>query len=191
MNNHDKRIIHSSEEAGWRTPPALFVALAREFDVVVDAAASLADRLCDAFFGPDHPDPLYCDALKVPDWHAAADGGAVFLNPPYSRKLLRETGDNAYDIASWATVCAVQARKGATIVGVFPYSVQTAWWYTYVRHGDLKAHEIRTIPHRVSFLRPDGSPAGNAGGNTAIVIWRPPCGYVGDWQPAERVWDYL
>ena len=188
METQDQAVIWSSDEANWRTPPTLFKRLDDEFYLDIDLAASSSDHLCDFWVGPDHPDSAFRDALTLPwhQWHTST----LYLNPPYSRKLLREIGNPAYDIAEWAKTCATQAKLGATIVGLFPYGVQTRWWYEWVRHGEFKAREIRTIPHRVSYLRPDGSPAGNAGGNSCVIIWQPPCGYVGDWQPAERVWDY-
>ncbi len=195
METHDQQVIWSSSEAEWRTPPQLYDRLHAEFHFGLDAAATAANSCHKYYLGPDHPDPARRDAqAHTCGWLDCTEYGDVplpiWINPPYSRKLLRETGNPSFDISQWAATCALQAAKGATVVGLFPYSVQTEWWYAWVRHGIYKAREIRTIPHRVSYLRPDGSPAGNAGGNSCVIIWQPPCNYIGDWQPAERVWDY-
>lgn len=189
MQPHDQRVIHSSSSSDWRTPPELFAALDRQFHFGLDAAATLDSKLCPAWLGPDHDTPEYRNAL-VANWRTPFDGDTVFINPPWSRDLLRSTKSRAYDIAAWAEVCAANAAAGLTVVGIFPFSHQTQWWQRWVRHGEYKAHEIREIPHRVSFLRPDGAKADNAGGNTAVIIWQPNPGYVGDWQPVQRVWGY-
>jgi len=46
------------------------------------------------------------------------------------------------------------------------------------------------MPHRVSFLQPDGSPSNNANVNTCIVHWGPNPGFVGPWVPSGRYWSY-
>ena len=90
--------------------------------------------------------------------------------------------------------------EGGTVVGVIPYSPQTEWWRTYVEGQQEKgatletffaAREVRKIPHRVTFLRPDGSVEGSAGGNTAIVVWKPKHGICAPWVPFSPYWDYL
>jgi hypothetical protein len=121
---------------------------------------------------------------------------AIFLNPPYSRKL-------SMPIGPWIEKCWQEAQKGLTIVGVIPYSPQTEWWREWVEGHELgpanpvytcrffAARETRKIPHRVTFLRQDGSVEGNAGGNTAIVVWKPANGIQGPWVPWAPYFDYL
>jgi hypothetical protein len=46
------------------------------------------------------------------------------------------------------------------------------------------------IPHRVSFLQPDGTPSNNAGVNTCVIHWGPNPGFVGPWVPSGRYWSY-
>ena len=199
MNPHDKRVIHSSAECGWRTPDPMFDLLDSEFYFALDAAAVKKDSKCHAYLGPDHEDSRRRDALVV-DWRTAQDYDQtpgyrpVFINPPFSVDLYRKSvkaghPDKSLLIESWAEKCATEGQR-VTVVGVFPAGTQTRWWYSFVRNGPMRAREIRSIPHRVSFLRPDGSKAHNAGGNTAVVIWTPNPGYVGDWAPAERVWTW-
>jgi len=201
---HTEAVQHSSKDPNWRTPPALFTVLDQEFCFLLDAAASQIDKLCPHHFGPDHHDSRYRDALQV-DWAeylraqytlaALADPlprTGVFVNPPYSRELRMPIGP-------WIEKCWQESQKGCTVVGVIPYSPQTDWWRQWVEgHSEaatLKdfhaARETRKIPHRVSFLRPDGTEADNAGGNTAVVVWRPRNGMVAPWVPWAPYWDYL
>lgn len=211
MDGHDQRIIHSSVESNWRTPPECFIALHAEFGFELDAAANAEDHLLPDWFGPGSPHAE--DALAV-QW----DSGTIFVNPPYSKTLVNayNTGrikvdgqwvehekDPAkaltFEIESWAKKCWAEAQTGATIVGLFPFAPQTDWYRKYVMgHPDVgdaaawffAAAEERRLPHRISFLRPDGSPAGNAGVNTAVIVWRPCTGRVGPWSPASYYWSY-
>ncbi len=199
MTTHSDRVQHSSRIPDWRTPPSLFSALDREFQFVLDAAASKTDKLCPHYFGPDHKDPLLRDALTV-NWTEHIGGlyqltgilsrCAIFLNPPFSRELKMPIGP-------WIEKCWKESQAGCTIVGVIPYSTQTDWWRRWVEgHGlEIKefhaARETRKIPHRVSFLRPDGSEAANAGGNTAVVVWKGGHGICAPWMPWAPYWDYL
>lgn len=140
-----------------------------------------------------------------------------FLNPPFSRTLSRAYSTGRikvggvwqlheqsrelaynYEVESWAQKCWYESRVGFTVYALLPFAPQTAWyrWYVYghgVEPGSWSGHaamEERRIPHRVSFLRPDGSPAGNAGVNSVIIVWRPATGIVGPWQPFQCYWDY-
>ncbi len=225
MRDHDKRIIHSSERADWRTDPALFDRLAREFRFALDVAA---DSTCPTvktighYLGPGSDgciDGLAAGGL----WQRFARGRATspevrafFMNPPYSKKLAAAftsgkilvkgvEQDHPIDLAqaramrieNWMHTAWVEGQKW-TGVGIIPYSPQTRWWRSCVcgldpDSGDWRgfaAVEVRKLPHRATFFRPDGEPANNAPGNTAVVIWRPDHGYWGPWQPVERYWTY-
>lgn len=215
--SHDQALIHSSEDPNWRTPDACFEKLKAAFNFRIDAAATVYDRKCSEYFGPDHLAESRVDALQV-DWHDYVNCSceAIFLNPPYSRKQYRLTKSPAMLIDNWARKCWEESQRGCTIVGVFPFSPQTEWYTRYV-YGHIKgtqtagksgvpasewetrevvswsghaAMEEWRLPHRISFLRPDGSKAANAGVNSVIVVWRPNPGFVGPWQPAVRYWSY-
>lgn len=218
MKDHNQRIVHSSENPNWRTPPVLYQALDQEFRFCLDAASDHVG--CLARPGGE----VYCwlgpgsihgeDALAV-DWAALLtsvafdalddprDRPPIFLNPPYSRKVaaaLKANGDpnhESYRIENWAHKCWLESQKGCTIVGLFPFAPQTEWYRWYVLghtvDGDWSGHaakEERRLPHRVSFLHPDGSKANNAGVNTAIIVWTPMTGAVGPWQPHSWYWSY-
>jgi hypothetical protein len=207
MYEHDQRILHSSEDPNWRTPRPCFVQLVREFPFQMDLAADAASSLtADQYFGPGSQ---YGEDALAEAWHLRT--GPHFLNPPYSRKLaarLKQEGDprhRAYRIESWARKCWEESQKGATIVGIFPFAPQTAWYRQYVcghfipagapvgqeyQWSGHAAREERRLTHRIGFLRADGSPAKDAGVNSVIVVWRPNVGIVGPWQPHTFYWSY-
>ena len=57
----------------WGTPPYVFDALNREFNFMLDAAASIENRLVPAFF---------CESMDaLQQWWPAV---SVWVNPPYS-----------------------------------------------------------------------------------------------------------
>jgi DNA (cytosine-5)-methyltransferase 1 len=195
MLEHDRKLIHSSTECNWRTPPELFEALDRAFHFYWDAAADKTSRLVrlnefhEHYFGPDAENPDHRDALTYA-WAYSVFRGPIFLNPPYSRTQKKP-------IDPWAQKCWVEAAQGCTIVALLPFAPQPSWYRAYVYgHGlqgtwrGFAAMEEWRIPHRVSFLRPDGSPASNAGVNSVVIVWRPNPGFVGPWQPAVRYWSY-
>jgi len=188
MLTHDRQIIHSSSESDWRTPPECFQALDRVFHFTLDAAANQDDHCCPRWLGPGG---VQEDALGV----GVMWTGTVFLNPPYSRK-------RKLPIAPWVRACW-QFTRGLyeweklenlpTIVAILPFAPQTDWYRQYVYGHTALGHpamEEWRLPHRISFLRPDGSPASNAGVNSVIIVWRPNPGFVGPWQPAVRYWSY-
>lgn len=202
MNPHDQAIIHSSSESDWRTPDACFAALHQEFRFDLDAAADAAStKVPQAWFGPGSP--LAENALVTP-WDYAGWGTRVFLNPPFSRQKIREfrragRHDQArvYDIAEWAAKCWHESQKGSTIVGLFPFAPQTAWYRAYVyghtQDGNWGGHaalQERRLPHRISFDRPDGGESANAGVNTAVIVWGPARGIVGPWTPWTCYWSW-
>ena len=222
--SHDQRIIHSSEESDWRTPPECYQALSREFCFVVDLAADRANHLTRSWFGPGSTDGE--DALAI-DWPVVGYDGigaslscpvAGFLNMPFSRKKARAYRSGriqnvagvwephpidpylatVYEVETWAKKCWEQSQRGCTIVAVMPFTPQTEWYRKYVlgHTEDFRgwsghaAQQERRLPHRISFLRPDGSAADNAGVNSVIVVWTPMTGVVGPWQPHSFYWSY-
>lgn len=207
-------VLHSSVESDWRTPRACFDALDREWKFRWDLAAdrqSCLVRLDDElyFYGPEStrgPENALAD-----DWPRQV----CFLNPPYSRMVaaeLKKLGDprhESYRIEHWARKCWDESQRGATIVGLFPFAPQTEWYRQYVYGhrvptptnimGEPLADQVwtghaatqeRRLPHRISYLRPDGSPAANAGVNTVVIVWQPNPGFVGPWQPWSTYWSY-
>lgn len=158
------------------------------------------------YLGPDHPETAFQDALTVP-WHTIAKCG--FLNPPYSLSLYSDglkAGVDRKDlqwllIESWAAKAYQESLQGFTTIGVFPYAAQTEWFRRYVMGHNMQtpngvdwaghaALDYWRIPHRVSYLKADGSAQANANVNTCIVIWGPNPGFVGPWVPSGRYWSF-
>lgn len=141
---------------------------------------------------------------------------AIFFNPPYSKteiKKLKEAGATPDDpriralkIENWAEKAYCESQRGVSSVGLLPYSPQTFWFRRYVMGhtvGEVgksihngtgwawhAALDYWRLPHRVSYLAPDGSPSNNAGVNSCVVIWGPNPGFVGPWVPSGRYWSY-
>ena len=129
----------------------------------------------------------------------------VWMEHPIDPELAK-----VYEIENWVRKCWEESLKGATIVGLIPFAPQTDWYRRYIyghewNEGqpfeDAKAEgfwgwaghaarEERRLPHRISFLRPDGTKANNAGVNTAVIVWKPNYGIVGPWQPHQFYWSY-
>jgi hypothetical protein len=212
MASHNHDIITSSENPNWRTERWLVQALDREFGIILDAAADLTNRvIADGRFLGAGSDLLENALCGVPWWdvvrsvYVGHEGGAgpvtggapwwaraIFCNPPYSRK-------QNLPIEPWVKQMATEGLEG-TVIGVLPYSPQTAWWRTYVQgqqgeedgqpYSHLKATEVRKFPFRLKF-DPPADYTGKASGanvNTAIVIWRAQNGFVEPWIPYERYW---
>lgn len=229
MTTHAMEILHSSVESDWRTPDPCFQALHNEFRFDIDAAAHRQNSHCgNFFFGPGSPiapDAISHDWLSVflLDIHQQPhfECGEVtetcaprrfFLNPPYARGKAAQWNKahpkqqifNPFDIANWARKCWEESRRGATIVGLFPFAPQTDWYRRYVYgQGDTTrktdpepawlghaALQERRIPHRISFLTPQGEESNNAGVNTAVIVWQPMPRVVGPWIPQTFYWSY-
>lgn len=180
-----KRVRHSSKWSEWGTPKEMYAKLDREFRFCLDAAASKANAKHSSYFGLDHENPAFRDALKV-DWYASvmdsfAWARPVFCNPPFSR-------EEGIAIEPWIEKFWQESQRGLPIVTPIPASVQTKWWEAYVR----KAHEVRFIPHRVAFEPPAGyeGKATGAGNNTAVVVWKPWDGYREPYEAVYRYWSY-
>jgi phage N-6-adenine-methyltransferase len=194
---HTESVQHSSLSCDWGTPDELFRPLDDYFDFGLDVCASAANKKCLHWFGLDHPAADYRNALALA-WAAnnMSDRDVAFMNPPYSRTL-------KIRIEPWIEKAAYEATQGLTVVGVIPASVQTRWWQKYVR----LASEIWFLTRRVSFVASPEmladinakrlergklpvSQAWNAGNNTAIVVWRPDPGFVGQHEPTIRYFSY-
>lgn len=155
----------------WRTPRACFDALHAEFGFVVDLAADTENHLCDVWLGPGSA--LGEDALTV-KWAQTFGRGPGFLNPPYSTERIKRFLDKALRAS----------RHGFTTVALVPYTPDTRWW-----HFVEQSAEIRSMPHRVPYLKADGVTKTGAMFPSAVVIFRPQPGVVkGD--PRRVVWSW-
>lgn len=137
-----------SKSVVWRTPPALFEALNREFDFTIDAAADPGNAKCDRLLD------RATDALSV-SWA----GERVFCNPPYGKVLtdwVRHGMEQAHDV-------------GALVVFVLPARTGNSWFHRYI----LPHAEVRFIRGRLNFNQ--GATAGRrrAPFDSMVVVFRP------------------
>lgn len=153
MKKNDWKVIHSSKNDCWRTPPEIFEPLNEEFKFEVDGAALAGSALLPEWYGPDHPDEERRDSLAA-DWGEKR----VFLNPPYGR-----------NVGKWVQKAQEACDAGALVVVLTMACTDTAWWYDFA----WKAPEIRLVRGRIRFLREDGTRAASSPKGSALIIFRP------------------
>jgi site-specific DNA-methyltransferase (adenine-specific) len=129
-------VHYSSKSDEWETPQDLFDKLNDEFHFTLDAAATSKNSKC----GPRYMDMLG-DALTM-DWKYHSQGGSIFLNPPYGRKIGKFV-QKAYE----------ESLKGVTVVCLIPARTDTRWFHDYCVKG-----EIRFLKGRLKFKNRDGDP---------------------------------
>ena len=124
----------SSLDSTWTTPKAFFDELDKEFHFTLDAAASLSSAVVPNYFGLDHKNLDYRNALNS-NWLEASGGGWVFLNPPYGK-----------EIGQFMNKANEEAKVGTKIVALVPARTDTRWWHDFCIH-----HKIRFIKGRLKF----------------------------------------
>ena len=169
-----------AESDKWRTPSACFKALHEEFTFRLDCAANETDHLLDVWLGPGSG--IAEDALKEP-WRVIAEEGHDytgwnhlwgFLNPPYSATLIKQFLE-----------CTVEQTRERFGVAVLLPDTHDTQWYRHLRW----ASEIRRIPHRVPYLKADGSTKAGAMFPSCVAIFRPQPG-VRNPQPRVVEWTW-
>lgn len=137
----------------WSTPHDFYVKVDKEFGFVLDAAALQSSTLVFMnWYGPDHPEADRRDAFQR-DWTADANGGAIWLNPPYGKT-----------IKDWMRKADEESQKGSTVVCLVPSRTDTSWFHEY-----CISHEVRFIRGRLKF----GNSANPAPFPSALVVMRP------------------
>jgi phage N-6-adenine-methyltransferase len=153
----------------WRTPPELFEWLNRRFRFNYDAFASHSNHLCDLYSSMEGTfdqrssiarlglSPLLVspgDGLNYP-WL----GSRVFMNPPYSRGLIEQCIEKAYN----------ERNDAAIIVALIPASTETQWFQRYI----LPHCHIEWLPKRVRFIDPEtGEPGQSPPSGSVVAIFR-------------------
>lgn len=132
----------TADRQDWATPRALFDLLDEEFGFTLDACATPENALCQRYYTEE------VDGLQQ-SWASEV----VFCNPPYGDKH------------AWVLKGYVEASESdATVVLLIPATTDTALWWDYCRHG-----EVRFLRGRLRF--DDGVTA--APFPSALVIFRP------------------
>lgn len=98
----------------WETPPEIFAWHARDFNFVLDAAASDENHKCEVYITEEQ------DSLSI-DWHEVVQeenksGGWVWLNCPYSNPL------------PWVTKALETQRKGTGVVMLLNNDMSVRWF---------------------------------------------------------------
>lgn len=144
--------FRTSNDDTWTTPKDFFNKLNQEFGFTLDAAAlSNSTLVADNWYGPDHTDPSRRDAFAR-SWTADSGGKAIWLNPPYGRK-----------IGEWVKKANQEADAGGLIVCLVPARTDTNWWHNYCIQ-----HEVRFIKGRLKF----GDGKNSAPFPSAVVVIR-------------------
>ena len=136
----------SSKKMDWCTPIDFFNELNKEFNFVLDAAATDETAKCKDYFTPE------TDGLKQ-SWKRT--DGAVFCNPPYGR-----------EIGKWVKKAYEESTKhDTTIVLLIPARTDTTYFHNYI----YKRAEIRFIRGRLKFTDENGI-AGDAAPFPSMVV---------------------
>lgn len=138
--------LASAKSDLWGTPAALVDRLHLEFNIVLDLAALKPSAVADAYFGPDHVDEQWRNALTC-DWtntlrEISGRYAFGFLNPPFS--LLP-----AFMRKVWQ-----ESQRGARIVCVLPQKTETVWYHDVAVHADAIRQLRARLPY-VSAAKPD------------------------------------
>ena len=143
--------LSATDKDSWSTPQWLFDSLDQEFFFVADMCASNENAKCNRYFSIHNP------AQNKMSW--AGVGDAVFVNPPYSRGMIKMFMDKAVE----------QQGCGVTSVFLVPATPEASW--LPIKH----ASEIRFITGgRVSFCHPvTGKSIGGNTKGSMVVIFRP------------------
>ena len=141
------KALLSSENMCWCTPQDFFNELNKEFDFVLDPAATAKSAKCDLYYTPE------TDGLAQ-SWNR---GGAVFCNPPYGREIGKWV-EKAYReslVVKYPIVLLVPART------------DTKYFHNYI-YGKA---EIRFVNGRIRFTDEHGNTAYPAPFPSMIVIY--------------------
>lgn len=146
--------------AEWGTPPDLYARLDRRFRFDYDSFASHENAKCGQYStvegtfnslprNPGGPFPLdERDGLAFP-WECRR----VFMNPPYSRGLIEQCIEKAFNERNAADI----------IVALLPAATETRWFQRFI----LPYCHIDWLPRRVHYIdpvtkQPGGSPPSGA-----------------------------
>lgn len=140
------KALLSSKKMDWCTPQYFFDELNKEFDFVLDPAATEKTAKCALYYTPE------TDGLSQ-SWNL---GGSVFCNPPYGR-----------EIGKWVKKAYEEAQNGTTIVLLIPARTDTSYFHNYI-YGKA---EIRFIRGRLKFTDEYGNEADPAPFPSMLVIY--------------------
>lgn len=141
------KVLLSSSNMYWCTPQDFFDKLNKEFNFVLDAAATDKTAKCSLYYTPE------TDGLSQ-SWDR---GGAVFCNPPYGR-----------EISKWVKKAFEESCKiKYPIVLLIPSRTDTRYFHDYI-YGKA---EIRFIRGRLHFTDDNGNTSDAAPFPSMVVVY--------------------
>jgi phage N-6-adenine-methyltransferase len=139
-------VHYSSTTDDWSTPQDLFDLLDAEFHFTLDVCATEESTKVPRHFFTETEDGL------AQPWEADE---VCWMNPPY--------GD---EIKHWVKKAYHAALEGATVVCLVPARVDTGWWWSYCRFG-----EVRFLRGRLKF---GGGETGAPFPSAVVIFGREP-----------------
>ena len=153
--------LYNDEKNSWGTDPLIFSALNKEFNFVLDAAASEKNHLVTKFYTKEDDALIIdwcrditmdfgCDNISPPNLNA-------WVNPPYGRGYIQRFMQKAIE----------EKSKGVTTVMLVPATLDAKW---------LPIHDISEIRiitgGRLSFMHPltGKKIAGNTKGSMLVIF---------------------
>lgn len=152
----------------WSTPPELFKILDDEFQFGLDAAASSENTLCSNYISAEQ------NALTT-SWDTNDARWPVWCNPPYT--LIGPFVQRAWEQSQ---------EHHITTVVLIPAYTDPKYWSQYV----MKAHEVRFLKGRLSFLDEDGGKKTSARFPSVVVVNKWITGEHHGKAPNIWVWDW-
>lgn len=146
----------------WETPDDLFDKLNQEFNFIMDMAASKNNKKLKLFFTETD------NSLNL-DW--SEFGGCYWLNPPYSRNLIKKFMHKVVE----------ENFNGNVIVCLVRFDPTASWFKECV---DGIACEVRMLPRRVKFKGADSA----YNFPNCIVVYD---NEVFDGKTEYKYWDWL
>lgn len=116
------KVYHTSKSDQWTTPQILFDILNKEYNFVVDMAATKENKKCERYFKDFHEDIKTWDISQGYGW----------CNPPYSK--IKEF------------LKGIVEHKAKAVV-LIPSRTDTKWWHEFVPQAD----SVRFIKGRLKF----------------------------------------
>jgi phage N-6-adenine-methyltransferase len=146
----DQGLMFSSQFSEWETPFDFFYTLHKEFSFGLDAAANEDNAKLVNYIGPPE------NALEL-SWSERSKGEAVYLNPPYGRK-----------IGLWVAKARQEGKK-VTVGCLLPARTDTAWFHTLIS-GQA---EVRLLRGRLKFGKEGTDKVEAAPFPSMVVIYGP------------------
>lgn len=142
MDEHQKKLMFSSDSNEWETPPHILRWVEKRFGrkIGLDVASTRENKVCEKHF------TKYNDAMSKPSWKADNDE-LTWMNPPYGRAL-----------AEWVKRAWIECvQNDARMVCLIPARTDTQYFHDYCARG-----QIFLLRRRIKFLQGgvegDGAP---------------------------------